>query len=254
MSNEIFEKRNDQEADGNQTSFLDQLVGEGKKFNDTESLARGKAEGDRYIEELKQELATERAKNQSSQETNQKLEELMERLSNSTNNKNTPLDNNSDNRQAVEDTKSTNAVSLDDLNVEEKVLEVLKQKEAEQAASVNVSKVRDELVRVYGEKAQEVLEGKASQLGMTMEQVNNLAASSPVALIELILPKDAAKESFNKVSVNSDALEINSKDPNAKGWSHYRELKRKNPGLFWKSWGEMNKQIEAMGTENFYNS
>ncbi len=237
-------------GEGEQTDFLNQLVGEGKKFNTAEELAKGKAEADRYIEQLKQELVTEKAKSTNSEETNQKLQVLMDKLAEP--NRNTQLEN--DNRQAVGNTNSTDAQSLENLNVEEKVLEVLKERERKQLETTNVSKVRDELSKLYGEKAQEVLEGRAQQLGMSMTQINSLAASSPSALLELVTPKDLKETNTNfSSSVNSDALNTNSTDPNARGWSYYRDLKKKDPGAFWKAWPQMNADIEKVGGDKFYN-
>jgi len=42
-------------------SVLGDLVGEGRKFNDVEALAKGKLEADRFIEQMKQENASLKA-------------------------------------------------------------------------------------------------------------------------------------------------------------------------------------------------
>lgn len=58
-----------------------------------------------------------------------------------------------------------------------------KQQETQQS---NVSKVRSALVSKYGEKAQEVASARAAELGMSMETLSSLSASSPDAVLALL--------------------------------------------------------------------
>ena len=54
----VFNESNQDSGAGNDNtnSFLDQLVGEGKKFSSVEEMAKGKLESDRYIGELETRL------------------------------------------------------------------------------------------------------------------------------------------------------------------------------------------------------
>lgn len=88
------------------------------------------------------------------------------------------------NRQTQETTHTSEAPKgLDEATVLQMVQSQLTQREQQSVASQNVSSVRNALVSKYGEKAQEQVSNKARELGLSMEQVNQLAASSPQAVL-----------------------------------------------------------------------
>lgn len=66
------------------------------------------------------------------------------------------------------------------------VLKQLNQAKAQEVSQSNVSKVRSALVSKYGEKAQEVAAARATELGMSMDTLSALSASSPDAVLALL--------------------------------------------------------------------
>lgn len=70
--------------------------------------------------------------------------------------------------------------------VQQLVMQQLSHAKAQETQQTNVSKVRSALVSKYGEKAQEVASTRAAELGMSMEQLSSLSASSPDAVLALL--------------------------------------------------------------------
>ncbi|AJT60711.1 putative porin superfamily protein [Citrobacter phage CVT22] len=71
-------------------------------------------------------------------------------------------------------------------DVQRYVEQALNQSKAQDIQTSNTSKVRSALVSKYGEKAQEVATARATELGMSMADLNKLAASSPDAALALL--------------------------------------------------------------------
>ena len=70
--------------------------------------------------------------------------------------------------------------------VQQLVMQQLSQAKLKETQESNVSKVRSALVSKYGEKAQEVASARATALGMSMETLSALSASSPDAVLALL--------------------------------------------------------------------
>ena len=58
------------------------------------------------------------------------------------------------------------------------------ERESRNQAATNVQSVKDQLATQYGEKQAEVYEGKAQELGVSVEFLNDMAAKSPKAVLE----------------------------------------------------------------------
>lgn len=72
---------------------------------------------------------------------------------------------------------------LDEAAVQEMLQRTLTEREKAAVASQNVNAVRNALVSKFGDKAQEVVAAKAAELGLTMEALSSLSASSPQAVL-----------------------------------------------------------------------
>lgn len=75
---------------------------------------------------------------------------------------------------------------LNQQDVLQLVQATLEKQKAQDVSNSNISKVRSALVSKYGEKAQEVAVARASELGMSMESLSALSASSPDAVLALL--------------------------------------------------------------------
>lgn len=77
------------------------------------------------------------------------------------------------------------AKAFDENALQDMVQRTLNQERAKTAATQNLSEVRGALVAKFGDKAQEEVANRASALGLSMEQVDAMAATSPKALLQL---------------------------------------------------------------------
>lgn len=247
MPDNIFNDDNSNDTDVN---FLDQLVGEGKKFKTVEDLARGKAESDRYVDQLRSELDNQRKLNE------EKLDQLLESVKNkSTNTANgntqTPTNQNTSGSPDGGNTSPNDAGS----DIESLVKKALKEQEDLTRKEANVQVVTEKLTELYGEKASNVVKTRANELGMSVKQLEEMASTSPKAFLTLVTGEKAESNSLNttQTRVNSQSLSENNK-PVGTGWSYYKELKKKNPSEFWKRHGEIYQKVQEMGHDKFYNS
>lgn len=219
------------------------LVGEGKKFATVEDMARGKLEADAYIEKLTAEI-------QSKEDTNSKMNELLEAIK-SRGAATTPAaqDPTPGSTDGKEHTSTFNPEDIEAL-----VLAKLEEKSANDMRLNNSRSVLDALTKAYGEKAQEVVNSRSRELDMTEAQVNELAATNPKAFSDLFLSTSSNQGSFN---FEGTRRAPESKPASTgKGWSHFRELKKKSPSQFHspRVQKEFNDSVDAMGTEAFFAS
>ena len=77
------------------------------------------------------------------------------------------------------------AVGLSADDVANLVNQTLSAKEKQAIASANINAVVSQVQQAFGDKAGELFYTKAEELGMTKEQINNLAAQSPTAVLKL---------------------------------------------------------------------
>lgn len=155
------------------TSTLDSLVGPGKKFATVEDLAKGKAEADTYIDNLKSQL--EILKNQVSGQSNvnqQALDSILAEIKN-TNNKTT------NNSSTQNDTKHDPGLTEAD------VLRLVEAVHAKERVQRVQNETLAELGRVYGDKSEAFLADIASKTGFSVDQLKSLAGTNPVAFKKL---------------------------------------------------------------------
>lgn len=241
---ELFNQNNENDAAANP---VEALVGEGKKFASVEDMARGKLEADRYIEE-------QNAKIEALSKTNEKLDELYKKISESGGG--TPQKENPEAGTNSAESVGGETKAPDTGDVEKLVEEMLERKERAQAAQSNMKTVRETLIGKYGDNAAAVVREKASELNMTTEEMDAVAASNPTAFFRLMGENTGSQSSssmFNP-TVNSDALNFNSDPKIEKGWSHFREMKKKNSAEFYSArvQNEINQLADKYGSDVFF--
>ncbi len=88
-------------------------------------------------------------------------------------------------QQQRQETVHTNTNNLDPDAIVNLISQTLSQREVEATKKVNTSKVVDQMQQAFGNDAEKVFYDKAKELGMTAEDLNNLAAKTPVAVLQL---------------------------------------------------------------------
>lgn len=219
MTDSIFTPAPDQDG-----GLFEDLVGEGKKFKTTEDLARGKAEADRYIEQLKTELAGIRE----DLAARVKLEEVIDRLTSRTNEDPDPAP-----YQETPPRSGQPAISSDDIDrlIETKITNRDKERTARENRNLAVAKLQE----VYGADYSKRLEDKCTELGLDHATLNSLAARSPDAFLELVLPKAGSEgRAFvpPRSAISSEhTTPYQSAQPGSRPW--YDNLRKSDPTKYW---------------------
>jgi hypothetical protein len=206
--------------------LLETLVGEGKKYKTVADLAKAYAHADVHISKV----TTEKAELENKVKTMEAQLEILNKLA--TNQTNTAQSNET---PAVETTVAKNP--SDEGDIEAKIRSTVEQLGEEQKRAVNTNKVDAVLLERFGEaeKATEFLKTKASELGLGVKFLTDLAASSPTAFFATVgldtnsQPKsDAApKSTVNTASVSQMA----NVRPNTYAW--YQQLRKDDKTLYY---------------------
>jgi len=239
---------NDTQQTQTKESFVDHLVGDGKKFKDIEALAKGKLEADRHIGEITKtldELRAELAK----QDYAKNLLEQMSKGSETGAEQPTPVTTSSSN------TENTTQSASDFEALVEKVITA---KEKSKTASQNISVVGEEMQKQYGDKTADVLKAKSLELNMSLDRLKEIAAESPTAFFQLIGVKKMGEKTSTSTGVTTQST-IRSENFNSysqdRTFEYYQKLRKENRSLYYspKIQNTMLQDRERLG-DRFYNS
>lgn len=244
MPKDLFEQASDneptfQEDDNQPESFLTELVGEGKKFKDTEALARGKYESDRFVQKLQDELRELREDfNQRS-----KLEEQVSRLEQFQSTASKREDTPSSEREPE------NTANMSAEEVAELIQQKIKQQKEADSQEQNLLSVKRELEKKWGSDFKRHLERRTVELGLGKEFANGLAATHPKAFLDLMVgggvPDGYVPPATSTVR--------QAPSTGRKTYNDFQKLRREDPNLYHSSrvQSEMHKLAMELG-EDFY--
>lgn len=228
-----------------QPTYLETLVGEGKKYQSVEDLAKAYTHASAHITELRQKESTLMSDN----ETLRSLTDLLTQAKNEP----TPPPAQEPEKPAVPvaDPPKEPANGGEPVDVETVVANFLAKKEAAQRQQ----DVYDKLVAQFNgdtTKAQAFLTERAKSLGVSPEFFVDAAAKSPAAAFELLGIKPAAAATpVGKSEVNSAAMQPASEE---RTMAYYSKLRRENPRLY--AAQSTQKQLESdlmrMGSSKFF--
>jgi hypothetical protein len=176
-----------------ETSAVDALVGDGKKFKTIDDLAKGKQEADSFIEQLKakqEEMANELENLKAQQAASTTAGDVLKALK--------------------ESNQSTEKPVLDEDDLVQKVRQILQGETAEQTAKRNREQANNLLLEKAGsqEAAREYLAGRARELGVSVDKLRELGETSPTLFAKAVDVDLRAKEASASQlpGVNADAL------------------------------------------------
>jgi hypothetical protein len=226
-------------------NFLENLVGEGKKFADPEALARGKHEADKFVEDLKRQNAELRE----DMEKAAKVEELLEEIRNQK-----ELTANKDPNDHVDpgDT-SSDQMTPDALKA---LIEThVSERDAKRTATQNLAEVDKVLTEKYGEGAASILSSRADDLGMSTDEMKDLAARNPKAFLRLV-GADAETQQSSTLLGNSQRSEgVQIKGAETRDFAFYQKIRRESKNRYHSVdvQKQMWKDAEAMGAAFYGN-
>ena len=106
--------------------------------------------------------------------------------------------------EAKPHTETPSQSGLSEEQVAAQVVRILSEQGKKKVAEDNVATVVNTVKKVYGDKAESVFYGRAQELGMSVDQFNSLAASTPKAVLKLlgledkaVMPSQSPTQTFN---------------------------------------------------------
>lgn len=197
-------------------NYLEELVGEGRKFKDNETLARSKFESDMYVKLLEKKLDQREADYKLALENNiskAEFDKLLEKLNTS-----------SSTQPPVNDTKKPE-INMDQLD--SLVSNKLKEFEDSRKQAMNYQMVKDKLAERFGTN----LESHLTELGLSGESAAQLAKTNPDLLLKALgVDQKQGQPGYQAPPRNTSGF--TPKPAQKRTWSYYQELKSKNPKLY----------------------
>ncbi len=206
-----------------ESGYIEQLVGDGKKFKDVEALAKGKLEADRHISEITQTLA-ELREEVAKQDYAKDLLAKLQNKGTESGTVNSATENNTGNSASGNTTQETSIEAL----VEQAILK----KEQSRSIEQNIATANEAVVAQYGEKAAEVVKAKAQELGISVERLKEIAAESPTAFLQLVggTTKKVDTSVLPKSSIRTESM---SSTPTDRTFEFYQKMRRDNKSLYY---------------------
>lgn len=217
-----------------QTNVIEQLVGEGKKFRDVESLARSVIEKDAFIPKLQEENKELRSILKTMESTNDRVNSMVEILEKVKGNlaggvRDPGIVSGIDPKASGGNDNQPTSLTR------EEVKKLFDEMEESKRMERNKALANKRLFEVHGDKAPEVLKAKAEELGVTVDQMQDLARRSPNALLNMLgIPQDrdqgktkqATSIGGHRSSVNTDSLGDHPANGNVRNKAYYEKVKQ----------------------------
>lgn len=164
------------ETDQTPAVKFDDYVGEGKKYRDNDAVAKALAEKDAFIERLKSENAQIREAIPTTPVVD-RSQEILDRLE-ALKHKPEPVTERI--APAVVERTEFKGLSVEDVD------RLLIERERKAKADANITQVKAALVQKYGDKYPQALKSMAEKNGLGTRFLDQMAAESPQALLNLM--------------------------------------------------------------------
>lgn len=206
---------------------------EAKFGNNLDALKKAKAHSDAHIKNLEREQADLRKELETRLSLEQFRDELLSSKTPSSNSQNHPEEN----EQVAE------SVSRDEIS--KLVKETINQERTVAEKNHNRALVADGLQKAWGPNFQSRLAQRAQELGMTREQFNELASSSPQGFLAMVNPTSPA--SVPSVSPPTSDRRASVGNQSTQTLEHYKKMRKEDPSRYWSP--QVQKQIHRLETE-----
>jgi hypothetical protein len=234
MENDLFSETLIEQIDPDKDYYED-LVGEGKKFTDNKSLAKGKVESDLFIKRLIAEADEMRNTIKELQFNGEVEKRVKEKVAPESNLHNQPEE-------------------IETPDIGNEVKKQLQAYEAEQRKKSNEASVREELLHKYGSKetAQAEVSRRGKELGLSAESMQQMAQENPKLFLAMF-PHKEQPTNIPRTGVNT--MRSFTPTTGEKTWSYYQKLKATDPSTYFsdKTRIEMHNQAVKQG-ERFFDT
>jgi hypothetical protein len=141
-----------------------ELVGDGKKYSSVEDALKSVPHAQKHIQTLESELAAAREELSKRRTTEELLDEI---------------------KSGIQPQATPAGAEFDQDKLLQLVDQTLEFKERQKSAKNNAESVASKFTEKFGSKAEEVYNTVARESGLTVQQLNSLAASSPKIVLKL---------------------------------------------------------------------
>lgn len=183
-----------QTNDNQQPSFsipteVENFVGNGKKYSSVEDALKSVPHAQKHIQTLEQELSQAREELAKRKTTEQLLDEI---------------------KSGFLPENTPQVVEFDQDKLVQLVDQTLSLKEKQRLSQQNAVSVTNKFTEQYGEKAEEVYNRIAKENGISVQELNKLASTSPAVVLKLAgFTKSSTIPTKSNSSVNTEALKYN---------------------------------------------
>lgn len=239
MADSVFEADDRIDPDKN---YLEEYVGEGKKFADAAELARAKAESDAFIERMKRENAELRKE----VEIRTGLEDFLNQQK-VLRTKDSPTQPDNPPPAQRDEPAQPNPVDVETL-----VNDVISKRTAAERREQNLRQVVDVLRKNYGNGYSKVMEDKAVELGVGKDWLDNLAKEQPKAFLNLVGVSDSPSRQPNPAPAARANPGLGKSD--VKNFNYYEAIRKSDPVKYASLQKEIMQQAMAFAArgEDFY--
>lgn len=195
-----------------------EFVGEGKKYASVEDALKSVPHAQNHIQKLEAELQQLREEVTKRKTTEELLAEL---------------------KSGVPHEEKPSAVEIPQDKLIGTVEQIISQREAAKKAEQNVDFVISKMTASFGEKAKEKFITVAQESGLTIQQLNKLSETSPMAVLKLAGLAEAPKEQIpGKISSTVNPASIQSANPAVPSARVPKGASTKDMVAAWKAAGE----------------
>lgn len=204
------------------TSYQDHLVGEGKKYKDTEVLARSAYEKDHYITQLQRENKELRVDLNGRSNLEQLVSELQKTGTSTSTSTNGGVERHSDSNPALDAGNNVTKEAIAEI-----VKSLVTESKTQDARESNINRCVTELKKVYGDSYVNKLEETSRKLNLSKKYLDELASTSPEALLQLVgAPAPKVEMTAPRSSITSSLS--TSTNSGKKDWAYYQNLRKTN--------------------------
>lgn len=220
-------------------NYLEELVGDGRKFKSSEELARSKYLADLHIKTLERkadQLREDYTKLREEHMAHTKLEDLLNKRLNQ-----------QDNTSISEEPKPS---AWDQTKIESLVSTKIQELEAQKKQFENFNLVKAKLRERYGDNYQPFLNNQMNRLGLDANSLNNYARSQPMLLIEA-LNLNTPVPTYDNAPRSSVRTDQFAPKVEKRTWSYYEKMRQTDPNKYYspKMTTQMEQDYQRLGSD-----
>lgn len=195
------------------------------KDKPAEELLKAKVDSDLYIKTLekqKDELRNDYLKLREEANAQAKLQELLDKLEKASTNQVTPPVN------------EEKIAQYNPKDVESLVSDTIRKEKLQDQMTINFNTVKGKLLSKYGENYASQLQEQAGTLGLTTDELNEMARTRPMFLIKALgLDEPVQREMFQSPIRSSQRNDTFAPRSEKRTWNYYQNLKKSNPTAYY---------------------